>query len=134
MGLHPAKATGQVPPGVVTLHIEGAVLLKDVLLGNLSFWKPGVSTSEVVWSLQKSGPEQQVSVEKYNRTSWVILALASHPPTVAPYALTLSPSPGQLGPQKNNQMRISDILLNCYHSMFQNPVICLKILLQKTDD
>lgn len=108
---------------------------RGALLSNLSFWKPDVSTAEGAGSLQKIGSEYQVSSDKCKRALWVILDLAWHPPTVTPFPLIPIPSPGQLGPQKNNQVQISNFPLNCCaHSVFQNPVNCLKVFLQKAAD
>lgn len=134
MGMYHTKVTGKAAPGSITLHIEDGVLLK----GCFPWWSFFMKTCcNQYWKggefTEKIGSENQVFFRQMQQSILGYAGFSLAPIHSCPLSLTLSPSPGQLGTQKNNQVWIPDFLLNyCAHSVFQNPVICLKILPQKS--
>lgn len=92
---------------------------KGAFLDGLSSWKPAVSSTERVWSLQKK-LARSTGIFFFRQMQQSILGYAGFslaPTHSCPLSLTLSPSTGQLGTQKNNQVWIPDFLLLCSFSV-----------------
>lgn len=120
MGMHHTKVTRKAAPGSITLHIEDRVLLK----GCFPWWSFFMEACckqywKGVESTEKIGLEYQ-DFFFFRQMQQSILGYAGFslaPTHSCPLSLTLSPSTGQLGTQKNNQVWIPDFLLLCSFSV-----------------